>query len=97
MFDTHKNTLGFKMGYETDYATQEAWTFIEFLALQMFYKIDGVLHNTQIIKSMNVEALLFMASRITQAKVGTKWNICNVTKKDKELFTKLGVELIPIV
>ena len=96
MFDTHKNTLGFKMNYETDYATQEAWAFIEFLALQMFYKIDGVLLNNQMIKSMNVEALLFMASRITQAKIGDKWNICNVTKKDKELFAKLGVELVPL-
>ena len=96
MFDTHKNTMGFNMGYETDYATQEAWAFIEFLALQMFYKIDAILLNNQLIKSMNVEALLFMASRITQAKIGSKWNICNVTKKDKELFTKLGVELIPI-
>jgi len=96
MFDTHKNTLGFNMSYETDYAAQEAWAFIEFLALQMFYKIDGILLNNGMIKSMNVEALLFMAARITQAKIGGKWNICNVTKKDKELFLKLGVELVPL-
>ena len=96
MFDTHKNTLGFKMSYETDYATQEAWAFIEFLALQMFYKIDCILLNNGMIKSMNVEALLFMAAKVTQAKIGDKWNICNVTKKDKELFSKLGVELLPL-
>ena len=96
MFDTHKNTLGFKMNYEASYAAQEAWAFIEFIALQMFYKIDGILINNQMIKSMNVGALLFMAARITQAKIGDKWNICNVTKKDRELFSKLGIDLVPI-
>jgi hypothetical protein len=96
MFDTHKNTLGFKMNYEASLAAQEAWAFIEFIALQMFYKIDGILINNKMIKSMNVEALLFTASRITQAKIGDKWNICNVTEKDKALFSKLGVELLPI-
>jgi hypothetical protein len=96
MFDTHKNTLGFKMNYETSFAAQEAWAFIEFLALQMFYKIDGILINNQMLKSMNVGALLFMASRITQAKISDKWYICNVSNTDKELFTKLGIELVPI-
>jgi transposase len=96
MFDTHKNTLGFKMNYETSLAAQEAWAFIEFLALQMFYKIDGILINNQMIKSMNVGSLLFTASRITQAKIGDKWNICNMTKNAKELYTKLGIEFKPI-
>jgi len=96
MFDTHKNTLGFKMNYETSFAAQEAWAFIEFLALQMYYKIDGILINNQMIKSMNVGALLFMASRITQAKIGDSWNICNLTKADKELFDKLSIDLVPI-
>jgi hypothetical protein len=96
MFDTHKNTLGFKMNYETSFAAQEGWAFIEFLALQMFYKIDGILLINQMIKSLNVGALLFRASRITQAKIGDKWNICNVTKKDYELFAQLGIDLAPI-
>ena len=96
MFDTHKNTMGFKMEYEADYATQEAWAFIEFIALQMFYKIDGILLNNDLVKSMNVASLLFTASRITQAKIGDKWFICNVTKKDRELYSKLGVDLIPL-
>ena len=96
MFDTHKNTLGFKMNYETSLTAQEAWAFVEFLALQMFYKIDGILINNQLIKNMNVGSLLFSASKITQAKVGDKWNICNMTKNDKELFTKLGIELATI-
>ncbi|MCL2125553.1 MAG: hypothetical protein FWH33_06145, partial [Oscillospiraceae bacterium] len=89
-------TLGFKMSYEASFAAQEAWAFIEFLALQMFYKIDGILINNQMIKSMNVGALLFMASRITQAKIGDKWSICNMTKNDKEIFEKLGIEMVPI-
>jgi len=96
MFDTHKNTLGFKMNYEASFAAQEGWAFIEFLALQMFYKIDSILINNQMLKSMNVEALLFRTSKITQAKIGDTWNICNVTKKDKELFAELGVGLQPI-
>jgi len=96
MFDTHKNTLGFKMNYETSLAAQEGWAFIEFLALQMFYKIDGILLNNKLIKSINVGALLFRASKITQAKIGNKWNICNLTKNDKELFSQLGIELKPI-
>ena len=97
MFDTHKNTLGFKMNYEASFSAMEGWAFVEFLALQMFYKIDGILINQKLIKSMNVEALLFRASKITQAKIGDKWSICNTTKKDKDLFSELGVVLQPIV
>ena len=97
MFYTHKNTVEFKMNYEASFASQEGWAFIEFLALQMFYKIDGILLNSKMIKSMNVESLLFSASRITQAKVGDKWHICNTTQKDRELFTALGVEMSPIM
>jgi hypothetical protein len=96
MFDTHKNTLGFKMNYEASLAAQEGWAFVEFVALQMFYKIDAILINNKLLKSMNVESLLFSASKITQAKVGDTWNICNITKKERELFAALGVDLQPI-
>ena len=96
MFDTHKNTMGFKMNYEASLAAMEGWAFIEFLALQMFYNIDAILINKKLIKSMNVEALLFRASKITQAKLGDKWSICNTTKKDKDLFFELGIDLQPI-
>ena len=96
MFDTHKNTLGFHMNYETSFAAQEGWAFIEFLALQMFYKIDGLLLNKQIVNSMNVGALLFRASKITQAKIGDNWKICNLTLKDMEIFNVLDIDLFPI-
>ncbi|MDR1200729.1 MAG: transposase [Tannerellaceae bacterium] len=93
MFDTHKNTLGFDMKYETKYETQEGWAFIEFLALLLYHKINGMLVSSGLIKSFNVKDLLFRAATVTQSKASGTWKICNLSKPLKEMFQSLGVSL----
>jgi transposase len=96
LFDTHKNTLGFDMAYEGNYKTQEGWAFIEFLALLLYYKIQGLLVTSGLITSFNVKELLYRAATITQFKAGGMWKVCNMTKPLKELFQGLGVSLEPL-
>jgi hypothetical protein len=93
MFDTHKNTLGFDMKYETKYETQEGWAFIEFLALLLYHKINGMLISGGLIKSFNVKDILYRAATVTQSKAGGTWKICNMSKPLKEIFQNLGVSL----
>ena len=96
MFDTHKNTLGFNMKYETKYETQEGWAFIEFLALLMYHKINGLLVSNDIIKTYNVKDILFRAATVTQSKASGTWKICNMSKPLADLFGKLGVTVEPL-
>jgi transposase len=96
MFDTHKNTLGFDMKYEANYKTQEGWAFVEFLALLIYYKINGMLVSSGLIKSFNVKELLYRAATITQSKACGTWKVCNMSKPLKEMFQTLGVSIDPI-
>jgi hypothetical protein len=93
MFDTHKNTLGFNMKYEASYSTQEGWAFIEFLALLVYHKINGLLVASDLVKSYNVKDVLFRASTVTQSNASGTWKVCNMTKPMMEMFGKLGVTI----
>ena len=96
MFDHHKNTLGFDMSYETRQEVQEGWAFIEYLSLLMYYKLDGILVEKNLLKTYRVKDILFRASSIIQTRVDDKWYICNMTTKFQTLFETLGVTLAPI-
>jgi transposase len=96
MFDTVKNTLSFNMKYETKYDCLSGWAFIEFLSLLMYFKLNGLLNVTGLSKDYSVKELLLRAAAITQTNASGKWEICNLTKKSKELFVALGVSLEPI-
>ena len=93
MFDTHKNTLGFDMNYETSYQIQEGWAFIEFLALLIYHKINSVLISSNLIKTYNVKDILFRASTITQSKASGMWKVCNLSKPLLEIFKALDVTI----
>ena len=93
MFDAHKNTLGFDMKYETSYSAQEGWTFIEFLALLIYHKVNAKLVESELIKRFNVKDVLFSASTITQSKASGSWKVCNLTKPLKDILTPLNVSI----
>jgi len=96
MFDTQKNTLGFKMNYETRLEVQEGWAFIEFLSLLMYYRINNLLSEKDLLKSYSVKDVLFCASSVIQAQTNGCWRIYNMTGKLKNLFETLGVTIAPI-
>ena len=93
MFDSHKNTLGFDMKYETSYSAQEGWAFIEFLALLIYHKVNGILMESGLIKRFNVKDILFRASTITQSKASGSWKVCNLTKPLKDILNSLNVSI----
>jgi hypothetical protein len=97
MFDTHKNTLGFSMNYETTLAAQEAWAFIEYLSLLIYYRIHARIISADIASGFDVKDLLFQSSTITQSKVTGCWSICNLTQKMSDLFKKMDVTLEPLI
>jgi len=93
MFDTHKNTLGFNMKYETSYNTMEGWAFIEFIALLIYHKINAILMASNLIKTFNVKDILFRAATITQSMSSGSWKVCNLTKPLNDIFKAMGVTI----
>ena len=85
--------LGFDMKYETSYSTQEGWAFIEFLALLIYHKVNGMLMESDLIKNFNVKDVLFRASTITQSKASGSWKVCNLTKPLKDILSSLNVSI----
>jgi hypothetical protein len=93
MFDTHKNTLGFNMKYETSYNTMEGWAFIEFIALLIYHKINARLMDSNLIKTFNVKDILFRAATVTQSMSSGSWKVCNLTQPLKDIFKAMGVTI----
>ena len=96
MFDHHKNTLGFDMQGETRQHLMEGWAFIEFLSLLMFYSLNSLLSEKDLLKTYTVKTLLFRSSVVTQVRTNGKWAIYNMTKKMGDLYRELGVTVEPI-
>jgi len=96
MFNRHKNTLGFDMSYEVSYSAMEGWAFVEFLALLMYHKINGLLCETGLIRSYNVKDILYRTATVTQSKSSGSWQVCNLTEPLKDLFGDLKVTIEPI-
>ena len=86
MFNAHKNTLGFDMCYEAFYDAMEGWAFVEFLALLMCHRINGLLCEAGLIKRFNVKDILYRASTVTQSEVSGAWKVYNMTQPLKDIF-----------
>jgi transposase len=93
MFNAHKNTLGFDMCYEASYSAQEGWSFIEFLSLLIYHKINSLLCEKGLIKTFNVKDILFRVSTVTQSKASGIWKVCNMSQPLMDIFKKLDVTI----
>jgi len=93
MFDTHKNTLGFTMKYETTGNLQNGWAFVEFLSLLIYMKAETALEKNALTKSYTVHDALLRYAAVVKCKINDSWEIWNLDSRIKKQLESLGVEL----
>lgn len=94
-FDTFKNTLEADKSYMRGDKQIEGWLFVNFIALQLYYKIYAILLDKKMLNNYSPTDVLTHLKRIFMLKIKDEWQTAEIPKKSKSVLEKLEIE-IPI-
>lgn len=95
VFDTFKNTLEADKSYMRDDKQIGGWLFVNFIALQLYYKIYAILLNKKMLNNYSPVDVLTHLKRIYLLKIKDNWQTAEVPKKSRSVVKKLEIK-IPI-
>lgn len=88
--DVFKTNLDADSSYMQSAQSLEAYTFINFIAMQMFYIIREHLRLCDKLSKYSPAQMIKKISRIRTVFVSGKWNMAEMTKKEIDLLTEIG-------
>lgn len=94
-FDVYKNTLEADRMYMRDDKQVEGWLLINFIALQLYYKIYALLLEKKMLNNHSPQDILMHLKRVYILKVANKWQVTEIPKKSRAIIKKIGIN-IPI-
>ena len=95
-FDSMKNDLDRKRLRTHSIQTFEGRLFLDFLALVVYSQISKVAREEQIFKDYTIQELMYEFKKIKLIHLGEKKTIITeVSKKQRELFKKFKINLLP--
>lgn len=94
-FDTFKNVLEADRSYMRDDRQLEGWLFVNFIAMQLYYKIYALLMERKMLNSHSPMDVIIHLKRVYKLKVGDKWRLAEIPKRSRKIIKKLGID-IPI-
>ena len=71
----------------------EAYTFMNFVAMQMFYTIREHLRKADKLSKYSPMQIIKKLCRIRTVYADGKWNIAEMTKKEVELLAEIGWDI----
>lgn len=87
--DTYKNVLQADKTYMQSEMGMEAWHFINFLALRVYYKIFALLKEKQLNDKYSPADILLLLQNKKKIKINEEWVDAEVPKKAKVILDKL--------
>lgn len=93
MIDVFKNTLEADKTYMQNSQSIETWMFINFLALQWYYKIYQLLVSKNLLKKYSVNDLVTFLKEIKKVKINNSWHNVEITKKYQDIINLLGINI----
>jgi hypothetical protein len=94
-FDTFKNVLEADRTYMRDDKQLEGWLFINFIAMQLYYKIYAMLLEKKMLNNFTPVDILTYLKRVNKMSVKGDWQLAEIPKKTREAIKKLKID-IPI-
>ncbi|EQD65763.1 transposase, partial [mine drainage metagenome] len=82
-YDTFKNTIHGDRTYVRDDFQMQGWTFINFLALILHYRIYNLLRKHDLLKRHSPEDVIRHLERVSMLKIGEEWKMSEIPKKTK--------------
>jgi transposase len=88
-YDAYKNILEADTSYMQGQAQMETWSFINFLALIMYFRIYKQLLEKQMLKKYAPKDILLFLEHIKKMKINDKWLQAEITKKSQTIIDML--------
>lgn len=92
-FDTFKNTLDADRSYMRDDRQLEGWLFVNFIAMQMYYRIYAILLEKELLGKHSPSEVISHLKRVHMIKAGGKWRLAEIPKKSVSVIKELGIEM----
>jgi transposase len=93
MIDAFKNTLHADSSYMQDEQTFNGWIFINFIALQWYYKVYQLLNKKELIKRFAPNDIFEYLKEIRKIKINGTWVLAEMTKATKDLLHKIDLPI----
>jgi transposase len=93
LFDSYKNLLEADSSYMQSDSGFEAWTFINHLAIMLYYKIFVLLKDNNKLSNVSPRDLLLKLTRIFKVKINNQWITAEINTKSHKLFKSLGISV----
>ena len=82
-YDTFKNTIHADRTYMRDDYQLQGWTFVNFIALILHYRIYGILKQRDLLKRYSPEDAIEHLGRISMLKIGDEWKLSEIPNQGK--------------
>ena len=93
-YDTFKNTIHADRTYMRDDYQLQGWTFVNFIALILHYRIYGMLKQRDLLKRYSPEDVIEHLERISMLKIGDEWKLSEIPKKSREIIDALEIPIM---
>lgn len=94
MIDSLKNTLMADTSYMQNEEAFNGWMFINFIALQWYYRISVLLTEKKLLTNYSPKDLLMLFREIRAARIADKWQVEEIPAKILKLIDKLQIKPI---
>jgi hypothetical protein len=71
----------------------EGWTFMNFVALLLYYKVYMLLISKDILSKYSPKDVILHMARVNKVKIGDSWQLAEIPKKSHALIKKLGIDI----
>ncbi|MBK8471346.1 MAG: transposase [Sphingobacteriales bacterium] len=91
-FDVYKNVLNADKTYMQGQAQMETWSFINFMALVMYYRIYKQLAAQKMLKNYTPKDIILFLQHIKKICINGEWVQAELTKKTQKIMNLLRIE-----
>jgi Transposase DDE domain len=92
-FDSYKNLLDADTTYMHGSEQMEAWSFINFLALVLYYRTYHALLQAKLLSKLSVSDLMLRAREAKLVAIMNHWNQVEISSRTISLFSKLKIPI----
>ncbi len=72
----------------------QGWTFVNFIALILHYRIYAMLRQKDMLKRYSPKDVIEYLERISMLKIGDEWKLSEIPKKSREIVDALGIPIM---
>jgi transposase len=93
-YDAFKNTIHGDRTYMRDDYQMQGWTFVNFLALILHYRIYSLLKKHDLLRRYSPEDVLEHLERANMLRIGEEWRMSEIPKKSRDIIDALEIPIM---